>query len=343
MSFNIAREIQLVETRLSEYESLKLQDPYAISYVAEIEASYCRINLISLKAKEKEIKKQELKEKAKEMKLTSSIKRFLQFRIPTDIGGYVLTFLEPVDIQSFFESIMTLFLSGARFTQKASHITEDPLKSDLLNYFKGKFDRMTNALPAFFGLNSVYRELLFRDRPLLINYLHIPVKQRNKFLSYSRVELEKSLLKYVNDRNEMVYNTQYLPHMEKMLKVEVGAFSNIDMRQRLCRDYRNRFGKDTDLYGNQKEFESMVEDYKQEYKKSLYLPINYSPKKNECEIKVKVDKPKEKFVQVDEDKIQLRQRQEKQHEEYLEKERQKKIEKVRQEREKETKEKSRKG
>lgn len=228
---------------------------------------------------------------------------------------------------------MSLFLDGARFTQKARHISENPLKSDLLTYFKTKFNRMTTALPAFFGLNPVYREILFRDRNLLIDYLHIPVKQRNKFLTYSRVELEQKLLTFIDERNERVYNEKYLPHMETMMKIENDNI--FDTRRRLMKDYESRFDKyyRFDYYSDQ-EFLSFLEKYKQEYKKTLYLPPNYSPKK-ECEVKVKVDKPKEKFVQIEESPLARLERQEKQHEEYLEKEKQKKLEKVRQEREKE--------
>jgi hypothetical protein len=186
-------------------------------------------------------------------------------------------------------------------------------------------------------LNRSYREVLFKDRNLLIDYLHVPVKQRNKFLSYSRVELEQKLLSFVNERNENVYETQYLPHMERMLRVEPTMGGMYEMRRNMKNDYVKRFGKEcnTNMYGTEKEFNEFVEDYKQEFKKSLYLSVDYVPKKYQCEVKVKVDKPKEKFIQVDKDREALRQRQEKQHEEYLEKQKQLKIQKMREEREKE--------
>lgn len=224
-----------------------------------------------------------------------AIRSFLSVRLPQFVTGHLLTFLTQDDILQFFEAIMTLFLSGGRFTSKAKHIIEDPLRSHLLTYFKLKFKNMTSALPAFFKLNKVYREVLFGNRTLLIDYLHIPVKSRTKFLSFSHCMLESKLLESIQQRNLIVYNTQYLPYLDKVIHKNnqdekdwsfqgkmkfnirndyVSRFTNILNSKNYFANLSQHASISIDFYDN---FDSKFEEYKQKLKESFYLPIDFEP------------------------------------------------------------------
>lgn len=282
-----------------------------------------------------------------------AIRCFLSIRLPQFVTGHLLKFLTQDDILQFFEAIMTLFLSGGRFTSKAKHITEDPLREHLLTYFKLKFKNMTSALPAFFKLNKVYREVLFGNRPLLIEYLHIPVKSRTKFLSFSHSMLESKLLSSIHERNLRVYNTQYLPYLDRVIhkdnQDEKDYFFTTKMRENVRNDYANRFppikklqiGYDLqeyfkyqrELMGFYDNFDSKFEEYKQKIKQTFYLPIDFEPNKSETEVKYTKRTTQVGHIETDRGKIweQLKEKQ-RVYEEKLKMEKQKKL---REEREKE--------
>lgn len=284
-----------------------------------------------------------------------AIRSFLQICLPTFVTGYLLTFLTQDDTLQFFEAIMTLFLSGGRFTSKAKHITEDPLKSHLLTYFKIKFKNMTSALPAFFKLNKVYREILFGNRTLLIEYLHIPLKSRTKFLSFSHSMLESKLLESIYERNTRVYNTQYLPYLDQVIhdnNTDEKDYSfKTKMRVNIQEDYlkkfwdNHRFVKNgflscegmndlgqiyTSFYDN---FESKFEEYKQKLKQTFYLPIDFEPKNDKTEVKYK--KPTTQVGHIETNIKEIKEKLQQKQKDYEEKLRLEKIKKQREEKKKE--------
>jgi hypothetical protein len=318
-----------------------------------------------MKRNEQEVKRKQdektLVLKTKNDNDVHAIKCFLHIRLPNDVTGHLLKFLDLKDMECLFKGIMTLFVNGARFTQKAKHIVEDPLRGHLLSYFKTQYGHMNSALPAFFNLNFCYREYLFSDRNLLIDYLHIPLRARNKFLSYSRKKLEDELLSAIKERNERVYETKYLPHLKMMLEVDksgindeggfqslryecelngrvreqkkrvIGAYYKLTKHAEPTQQFIDRLNIDDCNYPH------ILEKYKRELKKSFCLPVDYEPSKKTDE--VKYVKRTTQFVP-EEDISQKKERQQKQHEEYLEKMKQEKLEKVRKERELEKKKKS---
>jgi hypothetical protein len=320
-----------------------------------------------MKINEKEQEKQRQIQESKNLVLKNktdndihAIKCFLQIKLPGNVTGHLLKFLDLADMAQLFKSIMTLFISGARFTQKAKHIIEDPLREHLLVYFKTQYSHMNSALPAFFNLNFCYREYLFSDRNLLIDYLHIPLRARNKFLKFSRSKLEAELLSAIGERNARVYETKYLPHLKMMLEVDKtgindeGGFTSYryevelgarvrEQKKRVITAYYKLTKKSETtqqfidrLNADDYNYPHILEKYKRELKKSFCLPLDYEPDKKTDE--VKYVKRTTKFVPP-EDMITKRERQEKQHQEYLEKMKLEKLERVRKERENEKKKK----
>jgi hypothetical protein len=270
-----------------------------------------------------------------------AIRCFLSIRLPQYVLGHVLKFLSQEDVLMLFQSIMILFLNGARFTKKPQHIVENPLKNHLLTFFKTQFTHMTSALPAFFKLNSVYRNILFNNRELLLSYLHIPLKSRTKFLTFTKEDLESKLLESVYNRNLIVYQTKYLPYMENIEnKVKGKLFREDEKRALMLNDFVSKYITTEDRKnGFFNGWESFQILYEQRVKQSFLLPPDFKPK-GEYEQEVKYVKRTTKIDYVIETDIwKIREQQLQRQEEHKEKLRLEKLEQVKKERAKDKKQK----
>lgn len=94
-SLLIIEEIKAAEALAEFYRSIALHT-WVRHYMDKV--SVLKIQLEFMEKQDQRRQKEKELEKKNEGKLTSSIKHFLQFRVSTDIGGYILTFLLPEDI-----------------------------------------------------------------------------------------------------------------------------------------------------------------------------------------------------------------------------------------------------
>jgi hypothetical protein len=280
-----------------------------------------------------------------------SIRCFLSIRLPQYVLGHVLKFLSQEDIIMLFQSIMILFLNGARFTKKPQHIIENPLKNHLLTFFKTQFTHMTSALPAFFKLNRVYRDILFKNRELLLSYLHIPLKSRTKFLTFTKEDLESKLLESVYNRNLIVYQTKYLPYMENISYVEGNKNElgyKIKQKRQMFDDFVSKYATSEEKNNPSVKFvcdfwygltDELFILYKQRVKKSFHLPPDFEPvSEGSQEVKYVKRTTKIDYV-IETDLKKIREQQLQRQEEHKEKLRVYKLEQVRIERAKEKKQK----